>query len=266
MIGPRGPEDVCLRDLFDFLTDLEKAIATLVDTEKLSEPLVSLVGVQPGHSSRLLLSVPSVANPAITTITEVAQKSRYDLLPRATHKHLHSAYNHLKKKDYTLLIHGSRKVKIARAKLSPENGVPAPVPLTVAGDTTVIGRCMKVGGVDPTVELRIEGRANPLHVRVTEEIAKKLAKCLYEKVVVKGEAKWRPDDRHIEHMRGTNVSDFKPLPLPLALEKLAEASRGRWDNVDASEYVHSLREGRENPIDGNEKQDKPVNETKRIDS
>ena len=98
VIGPRGPEDVYLRDLFDFLTDLEKAIATLVDTEKLSEPLVSLVGVQLGHSSRLLLSVPSVANPAITTITESARKSRYDLLPRATHEHLHSAYSHLKKR------------------------------------------------------------------------------------------------------------------------------------------------------------------------
>ena len=196
------------------MTDLERAIATLVDTEKLSEPLVSLVGVQPSHSGRLFLSVPSIANPAITVITEVARKGRYDRLPHATHEHLYSAYNHLKRKDYTLLIHGSRKVKIFRAKLSPENGVPAPAPPTASGDTIVIGRCMKVGGVVPTVELRIEGMAKPLHVRVTEEIAKKLAKCLYEKVVVKGDAKWRTDDWHIEHMRGTSVSYFKPLPIP----------------------------------------------------
>jgi len=35
----------------------------------------------------------------------------------------------------------------------------------------------------------------------------------------------------------------KPLPLPLAFERLAKASKGRWEGVDASDFVHGLREG-----------------------
>ena len=245
IIGPKGPEDVYIRDLFEFLADFEKALAVFLSDDALeSVPLISLVGVRPGHSSRLFLSAAKPAGPGITEVTRAVKTGNYELLPRAAHEHFHNAYAHLKRREYTLLFHGSRKAKIARVKLTPQNGVTKPKPLTVSGRTTIIGRCMKVGGESPTVEVRIEGRAKALHVRVTEDIAKSVARRLYDQVVIEGEAVWRPDDWYLEEMQATSVTDYKPLPLPLAFERLAEASKGRWEGVDASDFVHGLREGR----------------------
>jgi hypothetical protein len=134
--------------------------------------------------------------------------------------------------------------------------VAKPKPEKLSGHTAIVGRCMRVGGDTPTVEVRIEGRPKNLHVRVTEEIAKSVAKRLYDEVVLEGNAFWRAEDWHLETMEAIAVTEFKRLPLPVAFERLAKASKGRWEEIDASEYVHRLRESSASESDSSNNNDR----------
>jgi hypothetical protein len=130
---------------------------------------------------------------------------------------------------------------ILAAEISPDRGVsPPPPPPEVTGDTTLLARCLRVGGVRPKAELRLQ-TGELLYPDVSEEIARELGKRLYEEVVVRATATWRTDNWQVVQLRIDSVSSFRRVDPVLAFKELTEAAKGRWDEVDAREYVESLR-------------------------
>jgi hypothetical protein len=84
-----------------------------------------------------------------------------------------------------------------------------------------------------------------LYIDINEELAKDLGKLIYRDIGIKGVARWRIDDWKVLGFKATGVSDYRPdsSGLVQAFADLAEASRGRWENVDAAEYVKDVRYG-----------------------
>jgi hypothetical protein len=80
-----------------------------------------------------------------------------------------------------------------------------------------------------------------LFVDVTEEVAKELGRRLYEEVSLEGTGVWQVQDWKLVEFRVTAISGFRRVDPELAFHELAASAKGRWDEVDAIEYVRQVR-------------------------
>lgn len=94
----------------------------------------------------------------------------------------------------------------------------------------------------PKAEIRLQ-TGELLYPDVAEVIAKDLGKYLYEEVVVKATATWRTDTWQVVDLKIEAISPFRRVDPVLAFKELADAAKGRWEEVDAREYVDRLRAG-----------------------
>jgi hypothetical protein len=76
-----------------------------------------------------------------------------------------------------------------------------------------------------------------------QEMIKHLARHLYEVVGLEGYATWTTTDWKITNFQVQRILPFKPTSPDKAFSSLAEAAAGRWNDVDAEDYVRNLRSG-----------------------
>jgi hypothetical protein len=82
-----------------------------------------------------------------------------------------------------------------------------------------------------------------LSVDVSEDLARELGKLIYRDIGIEGEALWRLGDRKIVTFKGQGVAGYTPddVSLTQTFKDLGRASEGRWDDVNAAEYVKKMR-------------------------
>jgi hypothetical protein len=97
-----------------------------------------------------------------------------------------------------------------------------------------------VGGIKPKAEIQLY-QGEILYITVSEEIAKEIAKSLYEGVCIEGRARWNTEDWTIAEFEGWRISKFKATDPATAFRELEVAAGGRWDGIDAIGYVKALR-------------------------
>lgn len=247
IVGPGvSPETTRASDLADLMVQVERAIvetARAQGADLPDEAVVSLVAVGEGSNS-LTLAVADCALPATSSISHAVSADDYESIPPQAHEALYEISKQAVRQDWTVNFVPERSPRIEGAAISSEHEVPPPpVPPHVVGTTTVFGRCVAVGGVTrPKARIRLQN-GDLLYVDVTEQLAKKLAKNLYDQVCVEGAATWRTDDWTLLRFDAVRVTDFRPTDAVAAFEKLSAAAGGRWDEVDAVEYVRQLRRG-----------------------
>ncbi len=244
--GPSGPDEVSASDLAEFLISIEKSVIACASEFGLElpeeGPVISLVDIAPS-SDRLVFSAPEPVVPAVASMTNAILSEDYDDLPRETHQELYEISERARQRGWGIEFKENKRYGILPAKITPTKGVHAPVkPSEITGTTTLIARCLRVGGVMPKAELRLHNRTELLYVDVTEEIAKALGKKLYEEVVLEGKATWRKDVWQVIDFQVASVSEFRRVDPHLAFKELSEVANGRWDGVDAIEYVRQIRE------------------------
>lgn len=125
----------------------------------------------------------------------------------------------------------------------PEHQPPGPRPVHYpVGDTTLYGHLIRVGGSPPVATLVLHDGSS-LDCPVTVKLARKLGPLLYREVGLEGEATWRTGDWEIVAFRPKRLTEYRPHEQSLTetFRKLAEVSGGRWDHVDADEYMRELR-------------------------
>lgn len=239
-----SPDTTRAGDLAELLQNMEKAIVETARSEGIKiadEPVVSLVGVEPG-SNRLQLAIASMVVPAASLLSHAVADKNYDRIPRTAHEAVYAVSNQASRKKWAvslLLEHDAPE--IVSATISEENAVPAPpASPAISGTTIMYGTCIRVGGVKPKAEIRLAG-GGMLYIEVSEDIARQLAISLYEEVCLEGEATWSTKDWSIEGFRATGVMAYRRTDAETAFRLLAEAAGSRWDDVDAEEYVRNLR-------------------------
>jgi hypothetical protein len=131
-----------------------------------------------------------------------------------------------------------------KVKIQKDQSVDAPrTPGTTSGTTTLLARCVRVGGAtQPKAELRLI-QGNLLHVKVSEAMARELGRHLYDEIVLTGIATWRMDTWAIIDFKIKNISKFGRVAPAVAFRELAEAAGGALDQVDAWEFVQQGRDG-----------------------
>jgi hypothetical protein len=244
------PETMPVGDLADVLKDMEAAIIETAGSPEQAPATgltVSLVSISEG-SIELGMAVEQATLPAVTRLSQAIASESYEDVPRPAHEKLQSLSSKLADREWALEFLAERGLDISPAMISGDHQVPAPPPPRQArGTTTICGRCVRVGGATkPRAMIQLEG-ADSLHIDVTEELAKELARNLYEVVALEGEAVWRTEDWQLEAFSATRVTDYKRVDARLAFDRLASAAGTAWDQVDAEEYVRNVRGGGPQP-------------------
>ena len=238
------PETTRVSDLIEFLSNIEIAIsetAAIVKGVEIGEgDIVSLTGID-RSSNKLTFTVGAVLISAAVNISQAVEANRYEGLPRKTHIALYEISKQAVNRKWKVEFDEDRVTGIRGGTISEENQVPAAPPVPYAeGTTTIYGRCIRVGGLKPKAEIRLY-QGNTLYIVVSEQMAKELAKKLYEEVCVEGRAKWNTEDWTIEEFEGARVASFKAADPLTAFKNLSEAAKGKWKGVDAMEYIKALR-------------------------
>lgn len=243
--GPRDPSAVSLGDLTAFLECLQETVLSYVCSRSLdvpeTMPLMSLVAIRTG-SEELGFSVPAEVIPAVAHLSTAVERERYEDLPPETHRKLYELSELVVGKTWELEFLEDAKHGIRPAQICANHPVQKPEkPAEVHGTTSLLAQCLRVGGVEPKAEVRLPSSGKLFYPRLTKDIARELAKRLYETVVLEGRATWRTDTWEVIDFQVTSISSYRPSSPNLAFEKLAQAAQGRWDDVDALEYVRDLR-------------------------
>lgn len=237
------PDTTRAGELAELLQNIEKAItetAKSQDVEIVEEAVVSLVGIEEG-SNKLTIAIAAVVVPAASMLSQAVASNKYERIPPAAHEAIHQVSNQAIKKKWSVKFKEQRAINMKAATICADSPVPSPpAPPQISGTTSIYGRCIRVGGVKPKAEIRL-GQGGFLHIEISEEMAKELARSLYEEVCLEGEATWRTDDWKIERFKATKVTSFRKTDPLEAFVRLAEAANGRWDGVDVNKYLEELR-------------------------
>ena len=113
----------------------------------------------------------------------------------------------------------------------------------VKGTSTIFGKCIRVGGSEPKVDVRLPNRSRLLHVKVTEEMARRLARNLYDNVAMTGEATWERDTWFIVNFRATSVVNIQSGTPLQAFKELGEMVGEKWKGIDVERFVEEMRSG-----------------------
>ena len=118
---------------------------------------------------------------------------------------------------------------------------PNPVSPYAKGTSTIFGRCIRVGGAEPKVDVRLPNRSRLLHVEVTEEMARRLAKNLYDNIAMTGEATWERDTWFIVNFRATSVVNIQSGTPLQAFKELGEMVGEKWKGIDVERFMEGMR-------------------------
>lgn len=238
------PETVSIRDLVDILARVERMVVSYAEArfaELTEEATLSLVDIEAG-SECLVFSVPDPLLGAVAQISKAVQLGDYVELPQSTYAELYGLSESVTKRGWGFEIQENLGHGIHHARIDDQNMLAPRSPAFVQGTTTVHGRCLRVGGaVQPKAEIRLSTTAKILNVDLSEEMAKELAARLYEEVVLEGSVTWNMDSWEIERFRVSRITAYRKTDPDLGFKELAEAAEGRWEGVDAVEYVRALR-------------------------
>ena len=242
MTGKARPETVSASDLADFIEHVEKALVAYAKAEGLqvsTEAAVSLVGVGEG-SNALTFAAEDGIMPGVVAVAQAMWHNHYSELPEETHENLYKMVELSTKRDWGIELSGE-DLDIT-ASIEPGQIIEPPSrPVNIVGSTSILGRCLRVGGVEPKAEIRVIKDSKLLHVAISEDIAKELAKRLYEEVILEGKATWNAVTWEIEDFKVMSIQPYsKRLPSE-AFNQLAEIAKGHWDDIDAVRYVEKLR-------------------------
>ena len=208
----------------------------------------SLVDVRAG-SEILEIALPEVAAPAVVHLAAGLSRAQHDPISvlehvsRPAYAEMETLSKKLAERGWDLRFEGSGDLSVEPARFGATAPLAAlPAPPTLRGTTTIYGKCLRVGGATkPRAEVRVLKDDTLLYLNLSIELAKELATRLYEEVVLEGQATWNVETWQIESFRVSAIADFRPGKLSEAFEDLAQAAKGRWDDVDALDYVKALR-------------------------
>ncbi len=246
--GPK-PDQVSAKTLGEILIRVEAALSEFAKQAGIElpadGPALSLVDVEEG-SDLLTFSIPESAAPAMSVISGAIAADEYSALPRESHQGIYEVSETVRSAGWGLEILRGTEAGIPPSVITPDRGVPAPPKEEVSklrGTTTLLARCLRVGGATaPKVEVRPVQGGRALNLDVSENMAKRLGRRLYEEVLLRGEATWEMPSWKMIEFRVQELVDFERVSPGSAFRELAELAGSTWDDVDALEFVRSQRD------------------------
>lgn len=231
-------ESIHALDLIDAIEDWVKALSLSADGKERRH--VALVAIRKGSVRPVLMCDARATNIAHRVVNAV-RRNRLGSVPENAYKALLKTDRVAKRMNVKwefgpLAAPKSERIVIARTAEIPEVQPPS----AWKGETSIFGRCIRVGGVPATATIELEGQSS-VNARVSVELAKKLGARLYDSIGLAGVAEWDEDTKNIVAFEASALLPYDPGPIDSAFEKLAEIAGDTLDGVDAEKLVAELR-------------------------
>lgn len=203
--------------------------------------LISLVSIQPG-SLELTFStaLPDLLMPSLQNFAAALKEQQWSAIPKDVYEPLDKIIRFLKSHDAQADLIAPNGAKRVLITLTPDLRLPRPSMLV--GETVIYGQIVRVGGVEPKVEIKtINGKT--LFCPFDRTLASELGALLYQVVGLKGTAKWDSRSGDIVDFRVTSLLPYRKSSLTETFRQLRELAGGHFEDIDdVVRYVASLRQ------------------------
>ena len=239
-----SPKNIRIGEIAVILDAIENVLVSVVTKEhdELTKELLT-IGLHSVNTGSLGLQftskLPEVVTPAFEQVAIAVKNRTIESIPFESLHHFEKILSFVKKHQAQvdfIVVNGKPK---NLATLTPDFELPTPVYIT--GQTTIYGEIVRVGGVDPKVEIKtISGQT--LFCPFEIGLASQLGSLLYQLVGLDGDARWDTQNFEIEDFRVTGITDYRDTPLIEAFRSLSEISDYYYSDVeDVVAYVAELR-------------------------
>ncbi len=239
-----SPENIRIGEIAVILDAIENVLLSVVAQEHEGLTKENLtIGLHSVNAGSLGLQftskLPEVVTPAFEQVAVSIRNKTIETIPFESIKHfekiLSFVKSHQAQADF-IVINGKSK-NLATLTVDFE----LPKPGFISGETTIYGEIVRVGGVEPKVEVKtISGQT--LYCPFEFELASQLGALLYQLVGLDGDARWNTQNFEIEDFRVTGISDFRNTPLLEAFQSLSEVAGIYYSDLDdVTSYIADLR-------------------------
>ena len=108
----------------------------------------------------------------------------------------------------------------------------------VKGERTIYGKLIDVGGENPNIHLKVNDDYIII-ITTDEKNAKYLATKLFEKVGLKGTAKWDAITSQIVDFKLHDIIDYIPGNVSNAFNEMKKLTSGFWDNFNNNDEINN---------------------------
>ncbi|MFN8446502.1 MAG: hypothetical protein U0175_37270 [Caldilineaceae bacterium] len=238
------PQALRAKELAEILENIETAVAaTVVAHEpKIKREQIALSLVAVTDESVGLTFVPNLQSltfPALEKITSAITTHHFGTLSGPAIKSLRAILRFVRERGCNVELKLIQDNQEIYAALTPDTHIHQTS--SIRGQTTIHGDVIRVGGVEPKVEIKtIDGKV--LVCATTQQIALQLAERLYQQVAVAGTAFWNPETLEIEEFEISGVLSYVKVDLPQVFRQLREQTQNIYGVVgDVEKYIHNLR-------------------------
>jgi hypothetical protein len=239
-----SPENIRIGEIAVILEAVENVLLSVVSKKHagLSKEHLT-IGLHSINSGSLGLQFtskfPEVVNPAFEQVAISIKSRKPESIPFESHGHFEKIISFVKKHQAQadfIVVNGKSKTL---ATLTPEFELPKPGYIT--GQTTIYGKIVRVGGVDPKVEVKTISEQT-LYCPFEVELASQLGARLYQLVGLNGEARWNTHSLEIIDFRVTEISDYQETSIVDAFQSLSEVTGDYYADIDdVNAYITELR-------------------------
>jgi hypothetical protein len=246
LVGPGiQPDKIRVGTIARLLENFETAIASIVAETRSQiskeDIVLGLVEVKSGSLGlHIATQLPELVIPAFQRLSQTIHQNVFSGLPYEAIDALREITNVARERDCFiefLSINGSEKIL---ATISPETSIPKPQP--IVGETTLYGKVMRIGGVDPHLMLKtIEG--DTLFCNLSEDLAIELAHSLYSTVGLVGIAQWDAETLKMTNFEVQEAFKYVERSASEAMSELSSLVGEYFAEIeDVDNYVGRLRE------------------------
>lgn len=97
-------------------------------------------------------------------------------------------------------------------------------------ETDIYGQCVEIGGRPPRLVL-ITQTGEKLRIRLSEEMAKQVAKHLYEEIGLRVVAPFEAERYRVVDLKATAILPYRKTPLKDAIRALQQAAGADWAKI-----------------------------------
>lgn len=219
------PETVPLHHLIDVLTSVETLVRELVGDDAKEDLVLSLPVVEIGSSRyKIWSNHPDETRIALCEVERALAAGDTEILPEKAQKsvsRIAAVGRELNRATVELYPDPSNRKVVAR--ILPAEDEPEPLPTKVIGRTTIFGRLVRVGGVEPRARLELT-TGEVVSCKVSHALAKALGSRLYERVGLAGTATWDASDWSLLSFNADELLSYREVPLKVGFRELADAA------------------------------------------
>lgn len=239
-----SPENIRIGEIAVILDSIENVLLSVVakEHEGLTKDnlTIGLHSVNAGSLGLQFTSkIPELVIPAFEQVAVSITRGTVDAIPFESLAHFEKILSFVKRHQAQadfIVVNGKSK---NLATLTSDFELPKPTYIT--GQTTIYGEIVRVGGVEPKVEVKtISGQT--LYCPFEFELASRLGALLYQLVGLDGDARWNTHNFEIEDFRVTGISNFSDTPIVEAFQSLSEVAGVYFSDIDdVVSYIADLR-------------------------